>query len=119
MNHQRSYFLRTKSPDYQSTGETNTLPSMTVPGQTLPLRTLVERYRRGADVAVFDGQYTEDESVTQVAKLDKVERADLALQVKDSIRSQRNQLAKLAQQEIKQQVSADPSSEDAITSLDV
>jgi len=36
-------------------GETNTLPSLTVPDMTLPLKTLVERYTRGQQITTFEG----------------------------------------------------------------
>lgn len=112
MKHQRNYV--------QPPGERNNAPSMTVPGQTLPIRTLVERYRRGADVAVFNGTYTEDEDVVGISKLDKVDRAQLALDVKHTVQKNRALLQFHAKKELQKAEHTQTSSQDdAITSLDV
>jgi len=75
-------------------GETNRKPSKTVPGQTLPLKVLVERYVRGQHVEVFHAEYVEDENLDGVERMDAVERLEFAHQLKQGINRGRDILAK-------------------------
>jgi len=109
MKHHRNYI--------QPKGEVNTLPSKTVPGQTLPIRTLVDRYRKGQDVPFFSGTYNDNPDFDGFERLDSVERAQLALEVRKSVKSQQTRLQRLADDEIKLALSKDDA--EAITSLDV
>lgn len=109
MKHHRNYV--------QPKGEVNTLPSKTIPGQTLPIRTLVDRYRKGMDVPTFEGSYNDDPEFDGLERLDKVERAQLALEVRQSVKSQQAHLQRIAEDEIKKATSKDDA--EAITPLDV
>jgi len=109
MRHQRTYV--------QPKGEKNNLPSQTVPGQTLPIRVLVDRYRKGQDVPIFNGTFNESPDFDGLERLDKVERAHLALQVRKSVKSQQSHLQRIAEDEIKKAKSQDDA--EAIIPLDV
>lgn len=63
-----------------------TQPSMTVPDQTLPLRTLIERYTRGQSVPVIQQDYNDDPMWDGVENLSKLELLDRAMEVGESIR---------------------------------
>jgi len=79
-------------------GSTLSKKSMTVPGQTLPLKELLARYRRGANVEIFEPQYTLDPDLDGIETLSTIERAEYALEIKDSITSFRQNTTKQKQQ---------------------
>ena len=72
-----------------SSGERNSLPSVTVPDQTLSLKELVSRYTRGQSVEQFSAVYTDDPDLTGLVGLDAVERVAALRSVKDVIRRAR------------------------------
>jgi hypothetical protein len=76
-------------------GETNTLPSLTVPDMTLPLATLIERYTRGQQITTFEGTYLGDEHVIpdQLERLTFDEKIELADELKTSINNYRSRSA--------------------------
>lgn len=70
-------------------------PSLTVPGQTLPLRQLVERYIRGGDVEVFSGFYDEGDDIPDnIERMSEIERLDYARDLKRSIDEYRKPISK-------------------------
>jgi len=67
--------------------ETNDLPSKTVPGQTLSLKTLLERFTRGQGVETYTPIY--DDSGTypdNLERMDKMEKLELARGIKSKIK---------------------------------
>nr|QJB19923.1 MAG: hypothetical protein [Microvirus sp.] len=83
-------------------GEINIKPSKTVPGQTLPLKVLVERYVRGQHVEVFNAEYVEDENLDGLERMDAVERLEFAQQLKQGINRGRDILAKKERQRLQE-----------------
>lgn len=69
-----------------SPGKHFTEPSVTVPGQTLPLKVLLERYVRGGDVQVFPGVY-DDVLPDNIEKMDVFERLELASALKSVVKT--------------------------------
>jgi hypothetical protein len=69
-------------------GEVNTLPSMTIPDQTMSIRTIVDRYTRGLPVTGFTPVYEgEDYYIPDPKTLDLVERHEMAEQIKQEVES--------------------------------
>lgn len=76
-------------------------PSQTVPDMALPLKTLLERYVRGQDVATFKTEYEteeEAENFPDISKMDKLERIDALRNVAGQQLELRAQLAREASQ---------------------
>ena len=75
--------------DYtQNVGEVNNLPSMTIPDQTMSIRTIVDRYTRGLPVTGFTPVYEgEDFFMPDPRTLDLTERHEMAEQVKEEVAS--------------------------------
>lgn len=75
--------------DYQDQlGEVNTLPSMTIPDQTMSIRTIVDRYTRGLPITAFTPVYEgEDFYMPDPKTLDLVERAELLERTKEEVES--------------------------------
>jgi hypothetical protein len=75
--------------DYkEQKGEVNTLPSMTIPDQTMSIRTIVDRYAKGLPVSAFTPIYEgEDFYMPDPKTLDLVDRADLLESVKQEVES--------------------------------
>lgn len=75
--------------DYQDEkGEVNTLPSMTIPDQTMSIRTIVDRYTRGLPITGFTPVYEgEDFYMPDPKTLDLVERAELLERTKEEVES--------------------------------
>lgn len=70
--------------------EKNSGVSQTVPGQVLPLREIISRYSQGRGVEVFAGG---DDSIPPgLERLDKVERAQKLMDVKEDVSKLRKQL---------------------------
>lgn len=68
-------------------------PSLTVPGQTLSLKQLLDRYVKGQDVDVFTPQYSEDPDIPDnLEKMDTLEKLDLAQNIRRGIKSFREQI---------------------------
>lgn len=65
--------------------EVFTLPSLTIPDQTLSLKDLLARYVRGQDVPTFEPVYIDDETGVPVnfEKMTIQDRLDLAKEVKN------------------------------------
>jgi hypothetical protein len=75
--------------DYkEQKGEVNNLPSMTIPDQTMSIRTIVDRYTSGLPVTGFTPVYDgEDFYMPDPKTLDLVDRAELAEKVKEEVSS--------------------------------
>jgi hypothetical protein len=86
----KKYIMRVKNSlnyDYeQQEGEINTLPSMTIPDQTMSIRKIVDRYTRGLPVSGFTPIYDGEEFYMPDPKtLDLVERYEMAEQIKQEV----------------------------------
>lgn len=67
-------------------GEIHLNPSMTVPGQTLPLRVLLDRYIKGGNVEVFQGVYDDDDNIPEgIERMDPQDKLSLAREIGRSI----------------------------------
>lgn len=93
------YTLKLRSTyDHEANiGETNALPSLTAPNQSLNIAELVERFTISSSwnprfpiPDQFDNEQTLD--LPELAKLDKIERRDFALQNKVKIAELQNDL---------------------------
>lgn len=75
--------------DYnEQKGEVNTLPSMTIPDQTMSIRTIVDRYTKGLPVSAFTPIYEgEDFYMPDPKTLDLVDRAELLESAKQEVAS--------------------------------
>lgn len=73
-----------------------TLPSLTVPDQTLSLKTMVTKYVKGLPIAAPDlkGQYTDDEVATDFEKLDLAEQEEIILNVSNELTKTKGKIAK-------------------------
>lgn len=70
----------------QTAGEIHTKPSMTVPGQTLPLKTLLDRYIKGGNVEIFNGSYDDDGDIPEgIERMDPQDRLTLAREIGESL----------------------------------
>ena len=88
----KRYIMKVKnSLNYEHTeqkGEVNTLPSMTIPDQTMSIRTIVDRYAKGLPVTTFKPIYEgEDFYMPDPKTLDLVDRAELLENVKQEVES--------------------------------
>jgi hypothetical protein len=86
----KKYIMKVKNSlnyDYkQQEGEINTLPSMTIPDQTMSIRKIVDRYTRGLPVSGFTPIYDGEEFYMPDPKtLDLVERYEMAEQIKQEV----------------------------------
>lgn len=69
-------------------GEVNTLPSMTIPDQTMSIRTIVDRYAKGLPVTAFTPIYEgEDFYMPDPKTLDLVDKAELLESAKQEVAS--------------------------------
>ena len=74
--------------DYtEQQGEVNQLPSMTIPDQTMSIRTIVDRYSRGLPVSAFTPVYEGEEIIPDPKTLDLTERYELAEKIKQEVES--------------------------------
>lgn len=64
---------------------------MTIPGQVLPVRKILDRYRRGQSVTTFSSGY-EPHLPAGVENLDKIERIELARKMQAEVPRQRQVL---------------------------
>lgn len=76
------------SHEFESRGEVNTMPSETVPDQTLSIREIMVRYSRGlpidgAKVPIWEG---EENDLPDPRTLDLAERQELAAEFEEEIR---------------------------------
>jgi hypothetical protein len=90
----KRYIMKVKnSLNYEYTqekGEVNTLPSMTIPDQTMSIRTIVDRYSRGLPVAAFTPVYEGEEYIPDPKTLDLAERQELVEQIQQEVDSFRS-----------------------------
>jgi len=71
--------------------ETFSLPSMTIPGQTLSLKQLLERYVRGETITTFSPTFSGDDDLPDgIEKLDPMDRIDMARNIKAAIKHHQN-----------------------------
>lgn len=54
----------------------STMPSMTVPDQTMSLMEIVERFASGRTISANEGVYNDDPDMPNLQAMDKVERAE-------------------------------------------
>lgn len=67
-------------------GEVNNLPSKTVPGQTLSLKELLDRYvRTGVLEQTFTPEYSDDDDLPDVTRMNEMDRLDAAKQLRDFV----------------------------------
>ena len=81
--------------DFPKNYEKNTLPSMTIPDQSMSIKTIHERYARGLPVGGrLDEYYDEEDTLPNPLTLDLAERqelADLYTQEINEIKSRKKQ----------------------------
>lgn len=68
-----------------SQGETFKKPTLTVPDQTQSLKTLLRRQLQGQSITTFQAVYNVD--LPEIEKMDPMQRADLARNMKDQIKT--------------------------------
>jgi hypothetical protein len=72
--------------DFPVKGKVCTTPSLTVPDQTMSIRTILERYSRGLPIGGrTDVYYDEEDDLPDPRTLDLAERQELAEQFKNEI----------------------------------
>lgn len=72
--------------------EVNFGPSLTVPGQTLSLKQLLQRYVRGDSIATFQPMFSDDLDVPDYEYMDELDRLDMAHQLKNVVNDTRETL---------------------------
>jgi len=88
----KRYIMKVKNSlnyDYtEQLGEVNNLPSMTIPDQTMSIRTIVDRYTRGLPITGFTPVYDgEDYYMPDPRTLDLVDRHEMAEEIKQEVES--------------------------------
>ena len=79
--------------EFEKVYKTFTQPSMTVPDQTMSIRTILERYSRGLPIGGrLDEYYDEDDTMPDYKTLDLTEIADLQDQVKTTFEKHRKKV---------------------------
>jgi len=73
--------------NFEKNYEINEQPSMTVPDQTMSVRTILERYTRGLPVNGWTPMYDEEDDLPDPRTLDLAERQELAEQFKQEIQN--------------------------------
>jgi len=72
---------------WKPTTEVFTLPSETVPGQTLSMSELLKRYVRGEAVEVFEAQWgVPDDVPTDIQYMDKQDQLTMAREIRTAIK---------------------------------
>lgn len=68
--------------------------SMTIPGQSLPLRTIIDRFVRGVEVYVTDPVYLGDNpEFAGIERMSVLDRLDALMELNHGIAEQRRQMA--------------------------
>jgi hypothetical protein len=64
-------------------------PSLTIPDQTMSLRTMVTKYVKGLPITApnFDGVYTDDQDAIDYRKLDLAEQEEITRSVSNELKS--------------------------------
>lgn len=81
--------------------EKNDAPSLTVPDEALPLKTLLQRHTRGMDVTMFQGVYSmnNDDDFANILpefdKMDRIEKLHFSAELRDIIVKKREELGKI------------------------
>jgi len=84
-------FTATYYRDMQMSHESNNSPSLTVPGQSQDIKTLIDRYVRGQNIATFNPIYDDDNNLPLgLENLSPIERIALAQDIKSNIEDFRN-----------------------------
>jgi hypothetical protein len=79
--------------DFPVEGKKFTLPSMTVPDQTMSIRTILDRYSRGLPVGGrVDEYYDEEDTMPDYRTLDLTEIAELQNEVKQTFEKHRKKV---------------------------
>jgi len=78
-----------------------TMPSLTVPDQTMSLKVMVTKYVKGLPIAAPDlkGTYTDDETATDFDKLDLAEQEELILSVSEELTKTKATIAQQRKEE--------------------
>lgn len=90
--------LRTAHNAVPFKGYVTEKPSLTIPGQVMSLRTVVERYRRGQHIETFTPIYNPD-FPPGYESLSKLDRLDMARSQARNVRNIRTALSKQAKEE--------------------
>lgn len=93
--------------NYVRTAFSPTKPGLTVPGQILPIRTILERFRRGQSVQSFAPVYNPDVP-PGYENLDPIERIEAARAQANKVAAMRRSLAKKAAEATEQPVASEP-----------
>lgn len=75
--------------NYKRKGFSSNMPSITVPGQVVPVRRILERFRAGQSVQTFPAVYNPDlpPGYEKLDKIGKIEAAREQAEIVDSLRS--------------------------------
>jgi len=65
--------------------EHHTKASLTVPGQTLSLKQILEKYVRGEHVEVFTPVFTDEDIPADLERMTEIDRLELARDIKEKI----------------------------------
>lgn len=80
--------------EFDKNYQTFTQPSMTVPDQTMSIRTILERYSRGLPIGGrTDEYYDEDDTMPDYRTLDLTEIAELHEEVKTTFEKHRKKVS--------------------------
>jgi len=109
--------MRNYSNYKPSKGEVFIKPSLTVPDQSLPLKTLLERYVRGGDVVQFPAVYTGEDDNIELDKLSTIERVELLNEIRNGIAQTRMRLQEEQKQKSPVQSTDEPLAGSAVPSV--
>jgi len=78
-----------------------TEPSLTVPDQTMTLKTMVTKYVKGLPIAApqLNGTYTDDEDATDFTKLDLADQEQIILRASEELTEHKATLTRKQQKE--------------------
>jgi hypothetical protein len=88
--------IHTKFERPETRFQTFTQPSLTVPDQTIPIKTMVQRYAKGMPFNAPDlgGIFTDDEVAQDFEKLDLVEQEESLLSAADELTDIKGKITK-------------------------
>lgn len=86
--------------NYERKGYSSNMPSLTVPGQVLSLRSIRDRFQRGQSVETFSSKAVYNESFPPgYESMDKIERIEAVRANASRISAMRNELSAKAKRE--------------------
>lgn len=92
VNHM-NYSLGLHNPAFEAINPD--LPSLTVPGMTLSLQQLLEKYVQGGDVAMFPPVYAGDVIMPNIERMTVQDRLDLSRELAIAIKEDQKERVKL------------------------